>query len=146
VSANLDEKLSQYTRDVCKLPLLSAETEQSLCRRWIDHHDIAAAHQLAGSHLRLVVKIAMDYRGYGLPIQELIGEGHVGLMRAVCRFDPGRGARFATYAAWWVRGTVQQYILYNWSLVKMDPTTSQKKLFFNLRRMCSQLQEFDTGA
>jgi len=109
-------------RDVRKLPLLSADTEQSLCRRWIDHHDIAAAHQLAGSHLHLVVKIAMGYRGYGLPIEELIGEGHVGLMRAVCRFDPGRGARFATYAAWWVRAAIQQHILHNWSLVKMGTT------------------------
>jgi len=122
-------------RDVCRLPLLSADTEHSLCRRWIDHHDIAAAHQLAGSHLCLVVKIALGYRGYGLPVEELIGEGYVGLMRAVCRFDPGRGARFATYAVWWVRAAVQQYILHNWSLAKMGATTSQKKLFFNLRRI-----------
>ena len=144
--ASAGEKLSQYMRDIGKFPLLSSETELSLCRRWIDHHDISAAHQLASSHLRLVAKIAMSYRGYGLPFEELIGEAHVGLMRAVCRFDPDRGARFTTYAVWWVRAAIQRYILHNWSLVKMGTTRSQKRLFFNLRRMRSKLREFDDGA
>lgn len=118
---NKGESLSHYMRGVGKFPLLSAETEHSLCRRWIDHHDIAAAYQLVSSHLRLVVKIAMGYRGHGLPIEELIGYGHVGLMHAVCRFDPDCGTRFATYAVWWVRAAIQQHILHNRSLVKIGP-------------------------
>jgi RNA polymerase sigma-32 factor len=125
--------------------MLSVDVEQALCRRWRDHHDSSAAQQLVSSHLRLVVKIALGYRGYGLPSEELVGEGQVGLMRAVCRFDPDRGVRFATYAIWWVRAAVQEYILRNWSLVKMGTTASQKKLFFNLRRLRGQLQEIDDG-
>ncbi|HTW72682.1 MAG TPA: sigma-70 family RNA polymerase sigma factor [Acetobacteraceae bacterium] len=109
------------------------------------HHDTSAAQQLVGSHLRLVVKIAMGYRGYGLPPEDLIAEGHVGLMRALCRFDPDHGVRFATCAIWWVRAAVQEFILRNWSLVKMGTTASQKKLFFNSRRMRRQLHECDDG-
>ena len=142
-SASTGDNLSRHIREIRKYPMLSAEAEDALCRRWSDHHDISAAHQLVGSHLRLVVKIARGYRGYGLPSEELISEGHVGLMRAVCRFDPDRGARFATYAIWWVRAAIQEYILHNWSLVKLGTTGSQKKLFFNLRRMRIQLRGFD---
>jgi len=131
---------------ILKFPILSVEAEQALCGRWHDHHDISAAHRLAGSHSRLVVKIAMGHRGYGLPLEELIGEGHVGLMRAVCRFDPDRGVRFSTYALWWVRAAIQEYILRNWSLVKMDTTASPKTLFFSLRRMHAHLREFDDGS
>jgi len=144
--ANTGDNLPRYIREVHKFPMLSAEVEQDLCNRWREHHDISAAHQLVGSHLRLVVKIALGYRGYGLPSEELIGEGHVGLMRAVCRFDPDRGVRFATYAIWWVRAAIQEYVLRNWSLVKMGTTASQKKLFFNLRRMRGHLREFDDGS
>jgi len=145
LSVNTSDHLSRYIREVHKFPMLSSEVEQELCRRWRDHHDSSAAQQLVSSHLRLVVKIAMGYRGYGLPSEELIGEGHVGLMRAVCRFDVDRGVRFATYAIWWVRAAIQEFILRNWSLVKMGTTASQKKLFFNLRRMRGQLREFDDG-
>jgi Sigma-70 region 2 len=109
------EHLSRYFRGVRSFPMLSAEAERALCYRWRDHHDISAAHQLVGSHLRLVARIAKVYRGYGLPLEELIGEGHVGMMRALCRFDPDRGVRFATYALWWVRASIQEYILHNWS-------------------------------
>ena len=145
-STNTGDSVSRYIREVHKFPMLSIDVEQALCRRWHDHHDISAAHHLVGSHLRLVVKIALGYHGYGLPAEELIGEGHVGLMRAVCRFDPDRGVRFATYAIWWVRAAIQEYVLRNWSVVKMGTTASQKKLFFNLRRMRGQLREFDDGA
>jgi RNA polymerase sigma-32 factor len=144
-SANVGDSLSWYIRETCRFPVLSAELERALCHRWRDHHDISAADHLVRSHLRLVVKIAKHYHGYGLPADELIGEGHVGLMRAVCRFDPDRGARFATYAIWWVRAAIQEYILHNWSMVKMGTTAAQKKLFFNLRRMRGRLQQFDHG-
>ena len=137
---------SWYFQRVRGFPILSADAEQALFFRWRDHHDIAAANQLIGSHLRLVAKIARAYRGYGLPLEDLIGEGHVGMMRALCRFDPDRGARFATYAVWWVRAAMQEFILHNWSMVKMGTTASQKKLFFNLRRMRSRLQAFEEGA
>jgi RNA polymerase sigma-32 factor len=143
--ANTANTLSWYLQKVRKFPMLTAEVEQELCYQWRDHHDISAAHQLVSSHLRLVVRIAMGFRGYGLPLDELIGEGHVGLMRAVCRFDPDRGVRFATYALWWVRAAIQDFVLQNWSLVKLGTTGSQKKLFFNLRRLRSRLQEFDDG-
>ncbi len=142
-SVSTGDNLSRHIREIRKFPMLSAEAEDALCRRWSEHHDISAAHQLVGSHLRLVVKIARGYRGYGLPSAELISEGHVGLMRAICRFDPDRGARFATYAIWWVRAAIQEYILHNWSLVKLGTTGSQKKLFFNLRRMRIQLRGYD---
>jgi RNA polymerase sigma-32 factor len=137
--------ISRYIREVRTYPMLSAEEERELCCRWRDHRDISAVQQLVGSHLRLVVKIARGYRGYGLPLEDLIGEGHVGLMRAVCRFDADLGARFATYAVWWVRAAIQAYILYNWSLVKIGSTSSQRKLFFNLRRIRGELQEFEDG-
>jgi RNA polymerase sigma-32 factor len=142
---NPGHNLSRYILQTRKFPMLDAEVEQALCRRWRDDNDISAAHQLVGSHLRLVVKIAMGYRGYGLASEELIGEGQVGLMRAVSRFDPDRGVRFSTYAIWWVRAAIQEYILRNWSLVKMGTTSSQKKLFFNLRRMRGYSPEFDDG-
>jgi RNA polymerase sigma-32 factor len=116
-----------------------------LCKRWCDHYDSSAAHQLLSSHLRLVVKIAAGHRGYGLPAEELIGEGHVGMMRVVCRFDPDHGVRFAAYAIWWVPAAIQEYILHNGSLVKMGTTASQKNLFFNLRRIRGRLREFDDG-
>jgi RNA polymerase sigma-32 factor len=144
-STKTADTLSWYLRKIGKFPMLTAEVERELCYRWRDHHDISAAHQLVSSHLRLVVRIAMGFRGYGLPPDELIGEGHVGLMRAICRFDPDRGVRFATYALWWVRAAIQDFILQNWSLVKLGTTASQKKLFFNLGRMRSRLQEYDDG-
>jgi RNA polymerase sigma-32 factor len=137
--------LNHYLRDVRAFPILSLETEQELCFRWRDHHDITAAHELVGSHLRLVVKTARAYRGYGLPQEDLIGEGHIGLMRAVCRFDPRRGVRFATYAIWWVRAAILEYVMHNWSVVKIATTGAQKRLFFNLLRMRSNLHEFDNG-
>jgi len=144
-SANVGDSLSRYVRGTRRFPLLSAELEQALCHRGRHHHDISAADALVCSHLRLVLKTAMQYRGYGLPADELVGEGHVGLMRAVCRFDPDRGARFATCAIWWVRAAIQEYILRNWSMVKMGTTAAQKKLFFNLRRMRGRLAQFDHG-
>lgn len=137
-SANTGRKLSHYMRDVGKFPLLTAKTEHSLWRRWIDHHDITAAHQLVGSQLHLVAEIATGYHGCGLPIEDLIGEGHVALMRAICRFDPDCGTRFATHAVWWVRAAIQQYILHNWSPVKIGTRISQKKLVFNLHRVRGQ--------
>jgi RNA polymerase sigma-32 factor len=139
------DNISRYIREIRTHPMLSAEEEQELSRRWRDHHDIAAVQQLVGSHLRLIVKIARGYRVYGLPSEDLIGEGHVGLMRAVCRFDPDHGARFATYAVWWVRAAIQAYILHNWSLVKIGTNSSQRKLLFNMRRIRSELQEFEAG-
>ena len=127
-SAPTSEHLSWYFRGVRSFPMLSAEAERTLCYRWRDHHDIGAAHQLVGSHLRLVARIAKVYRGYGLPLEDLIGEGHVGMMRALCRFEPDRGVRFASYALRWVRVSIQEHILHNWSAVKIGTTTSQKKL------------------
>jgi len=126
-SAPTSEHLSWYFRGVRSLPMLSAEAEWTLCYRWRDHHDVGAEHQLVGSHLRLVARIAKVYRGYGLPLEDLIGEGHVGMMRALCRFDPDRGVRFATYALSWVRASIQEYILHNWSMVKIGTAASQKK-------------------
>jgi RNA polymerase sigma-32 factor len=120
--------VSSYFGGVRSYPILSAETERALCYRWCNHHDIGAAHQLVGSHLRLVARVAKVYRGYGLPLEDLIGEGQVGMMRALCRFEPDRGVRFASYALWWVRASIQEYILCNWSAVKIGPSASQKKL------------------
>lgn len=142
---NTGDNLSRYLRGIRKFAMLSADAEQALCRRWSEHHDISAAHQLAGSHLRLVVATAKRYRGYGLPAEELIGEGHVGLMRAICRFDPDHGARLSTYAIWWIHAAIQEYILHNWSLVKLSTTAAQKKLLFNLRRIRNRLQELNDG-
>jgi RNA polymerase sigma-32 factor len=138
--------LSRYVHRIRAFPILTPEAEQDLCRRWCDRHDISAADLLVGSHLRLVVKIARGYRGYGLPMEDLISEGQLGLMRAICRFDPDRGVRFATYALWWVRAAIQTYVLYNWSLVKIGTTGAQRKLFFNLRRVRRSIQILDDRA
>jgi RNA polymerase sigma-32 factor len=137
--------LTRYLQEIRKFPMLTAEEELSLSKRWRDHEDMEAAHKLVTSHLRLVAKIAMGYRGYGLPLGELISEGNVGMMQAVKRFDPERGFRLATYAMWWIRAAIQEYILHSWSLVKMGTTAAQKKLFFNLRRLKGQMQAIDDG-
>jgi RNA polymerase sigma-32 factor len=140
-----DGNLSRYLQDIRKFPMLAPEEELNLAQRWRDSEDTGAAHKLVTSHLRLVAKIAMGYRGYGLPIGELIGEGNVGMMQAVKRFDPDRGFRLATYAMWWIRAAIQEYILHSWSLVKMGTTAAQKKLFFNLRRLKGQMQALEDG-
>ena len=137
--------LSRYLQDIRKFPMLTPDEELSLAHRWRDVQDMPAAHKLVTSHLRLVAKIAMGYRGYGLPVGELISEGNVGMMQAVKRFDPDRGFRLATYAMWWIRAAIQEYILHSWSLVKMGTTAAQKKLFFNLRRLKGQMQAIDDG-
>src|SRR6184192_3293719 len=137
--------LTRYLQEIRKFPMLSAEEENTLSRRWRDSEDLDAAHKLVTSHLRLVAKIAMGYRGYGLPVGELISEGNVGMMQAVKRFDPDRGFRLATYAMWWIRASIQEYILHSWSLVKMGTTAAQKKLFFNLRKIKGQLQAMEEG-
>jgi RNA polymerase sigma-32 factor len=137
--------LSRYLQEIRKFPMLTAEEELALSKRWRDKEDLEAAHKLVTSHLRLVAKIAMGYRGYGLPVGELISEGNVGMMQAVKRFDPDRGFRLATYAMWWIRAAIQEYILHSWSLVKMGTTAAQKKLFFNLRRLKGQMQAIDDG-
>ena len=137
--------LSRYLQEIRKFPMLAPEEELALSRRWRDSEDQASAHKLVTSHLRLVAKIAMGYRGYGLPVGELISEGNVGMMQAVKRFDPDRGFRLATYAMWWIRAAIQEYILHSWSLVKMGTTAAQKKLFFNLRRLKGQMQAIEDG-
>src|SRR5215813_631831 len=137
--------LVRYLEEIRKFPMLEPEEEFMLAKRWQEHEDSEAAHKLVTSHLRLVTRIAMGYRGYGLPIGEVISEGNVGLMQAVKRFDPDKGFRLATYAMWWIRASIQEYILRSWSLVKMGTTAAQKKLFFNLRRMKGQLQALDEG-
>tara|TARA_R110000787_G_scaffold137458_29_gene250983 strand:- start:40721 stop:41614 length:894 start_codon:yes stop_codon:yes gene_type:complete len=145
LSINPEDNLSRYLQSIRKFPMLSLEEEQRLAHAWRDDDDIESAHQLVTSHLRLVAKIAMGYRGYGLPVGELISEGNVGMMQAVKRFDPERGFRLATYAMWWIRASIQEYILHSWSLVKMGTTAAQKKLFFNLRRLKGQMKEIDEG-
>ena len=137
--------LSRYLQEIRRFPMLTHEEEYMLARRWHEREDNEAAHKLVTSHLRLVAKIAMGYRGYGLPVSELISEGNVGMMQAVKRFDPDRGFRLATYAMWWIRASIQEYILHSWSLVKMGTTAAQKKLFFNLRKLKGQLQAIDNG-
>jgi RNA polymerase sigma-32 factor len=137
--------LSRYLQEIRKFPMLEPGEEFMLAKRWQEHTDQDAAEKLVTSHLRLVARIAMGYRGYGLPIGEVISEGNVGLMQAVKRFDPDRGFRLATYAMWWIRASIQEYILRSWSLVKMGTTAAQKKLFFNLRRAKSQLQALEEG-
>jgi len=137
--------LSRYLQDIRKFPMLEQNEEYMLAKRWLEHDDIEAAHRLVTSHLRLVAKIAMGYRGYGLPVSELISEGNVGMMQAVKRFDPERGFRLATYAMWWIRAAIQEYILHSWSLVKMGTTAAQKKLFFNLRKLKGQMQAIEEG-
>jgi len=137
--------LTRYLQEIRKFPMLAPEEELSLSHRWRDNQDMEAAHKLVTSHLRLGAKIAMGYRGYGLPVGELISEGNVGMMQAVKRFDPDRGFRLATYAMWWIRAAIQEYILHSWSLVKMGTTAAQKKLFFNLRRLKGQMKAIDDG-
>jgi RNA polymerase sigma-32 factor len=137
--------LTRYLEEIRKFPMLAPDEEFMLAKRWQEREDADAAEKLVTSHLRLVARIAMGYRGYGLPIGEVISEGNVGLMQAVKRFDPDKGFRLATYAMWWIRASIQEYILRSWSLVKMGTTAAQKKLFFNLRRAKSQLQALDDG-
>jgi RNA polymerase sigma-32 factor len=137
--------LTRYLEEIRRFPMLEPQQEFMLAKRWREHGDTDAAQELITSHLRLVARIAMGYRGYGLPIGEVISEGNVGLMQAVKRFEPDRGFRLATYAMWWIRASIQEYILRSWSLVKMGTTAAQKKLFFNLRRAKSQLQALDEG-
>jgi len=137
--------LTRYLQEIRKFPMLEPEEEYMLAKRWKEREDSEAAHRLVTSHLRLVAKIAMGYRGYGLPLSELISEGNVGMMQAVKRFDPDRGFRLATYAMWWIRAAIQEYILHSWSLVKMGTTAAQKKLFFNLRKLKGQLQAVEDG-
>ena len=143
--ANGSLGLSRYLEEIRRFPMLEPGEEFMLAKRWQQHADQDAAEKLVTSHLRLVARIAMGYRGYGLPIGEVISEGNVGLMQAVKRFDPDKGFRLATYAMWWIRASIQEYILRSWSLVKMGTTAAQKKLFFNLRRAKSQLQALDEG-
>ena len=137
--------LSRYLQEIRKFPMLAQEEEYMLARAWREHGDTEAAHKLVTSHLRLVAKIAMGYRGYGLPLGELISEGNVGMMQAVKRFDPEKGFRLATYAMWWIRASIQEYVLRSWSLVKMGTTAAQKKLFFNLRRVKGQIEAIEEG-
>jgi len=137
--------LSRYLTEIRKFPMLQKDEEFMLAKRWREHEDPEAAHRLVTSHLRLVAKIAMGYRGYGLPIGEVISEGNVGLMQAVKKFEPDKGFRLATYAMWWIRASIQEYILRSWSLVKMGTTAAQKKLFFNLRKAKSQISAFEEG-
>ncbi|RAK57825.1 RNA polymerase sigma factor RpoH [Phenylobacterium deserti] len=137
--------LSRYLSEIRKFPMLPKDEEFMLAKRWQEHQDAEAAHKMVTSHLRLVAKIAMGYRGYGLPIGEVISEGNVGLMQAVKKFDPDRGFRLATYAMWWIRASIQEYILRSWSLVKMGTTAAQKKLFFNLRKAKSEIEALEEG-
>jgi RNA polymerase sigma-32 factor len=137
--------LSRYLQEIRKFPMLEASEEYMLAKAWKDHEDTEAAHRMVTSHLRLVAKIAMGYRGYGLPVAELISEGNVGMMQAVKRFEPEKGFRLSTYAMWWIRAAIQEYILRTWSLVKMGTTAAQKKLFFNLRKIKGQIEAIDEG-
>ena len=137
--------LNRYLSEIKKFPILSPEEEYMLAKRWTEHQDTDAAAKLVNSHLRLVAKIAMGYRGYGLPVSELISEGNIGLMQGVKKFEPERGFRLATYAMWWIRASIQEFILRSWSLVKMGTTAAQKKLFFNLRRMKNRIEAFEDG-
>nr|WP_314445162.1 RNA polymerase sigma factor RpoH [uncultured Sphingomonas sp.] len=140
-----DAGLNRYLSEIKKFPILAPEEEYMLAKRWREHNDTDAAARLVNSHLRLVAKIAMGYRGYGLPVSELISEGNIGLMQGVKKFEPDRGFRLATYAMWWIRASIQEFILRSWSLVKMGTTAAQKKLFFNLRRMKNQIDAFEEG-
>ncbi|WP_066809596.1 MULTISPECIES: RNA polymerase sigma factor RpoH [Sphingomonas] len=140
-----EASLNRYLAEIKKFPILTPEQEYMLAKRFSEHGDTEAAAQLVTSHLRLVAKIAMGYRGYGLPVSELISEGNIGLMQGVKKFEPDRGFRLATYAMWWIRASIQEFILRSWSLVKMGTTAAQKKLFFNLRRMKSKLDAFEDG-
>ncbi|MFQ5348666.1 MAG: RNA polymerase sigma factor RpoH [Rhodothalassiaceae bacterium] len=144
-SLSPEGSLTRYLQEIRKFPILDQEEEYMLAKAWVEHGDTEAAHKLVTSHLRLVAKIAMGYRGYGLPVSELIAEGNVGMMQAVRRFDPEKGFRLATYAMWWIRAAIQEYILHSWSLVKIGTTAAQKKLFFNLRRIKGQIEAMDEG-
>ena len=137
--------LAYYLQEIKKFPILSADEEFMLAKRFKEHGDSKAAHKLVTSHLRLVAKIAIGYRGYGLPVTDLISEGNVGIMQAVKKFDPDKGFRLATYAMWWIRAQIQEYVLHSWSLVKIGTTAAQKKLFFNLRKLKNQLSSIDDG-
>ena len=140
-----EASLSRYLQEIRKFPMLEVEEEYVLAKRWREHEDVEAAHKMVTSHLRLVAKMAMGYRGYGLPLGDVIAEGNVGLMQAVKRFDPERGFRLATYAMWWIRASIQEYILHSWSLVKTGTTAAQKKLFFNLRKVKGQIKAIEEG-
>ena len=144
-AASGEAGLNRYLSEIKKFPILAPEEEYMLAKRWTEHQDTDAAAKLVNSHLRLVAKIAMGYRGYGLPTSELISEGNIGLMQGVKKFEPERGFRLATYAMWWIRASIQEFILRSWSLVKMGTTAAQKKLFFNLRRMKNQIDAFEDG-
>ena len=145
MNAKLDSSLVRFVEEAKRYPMLEPERERDLALAWRDRRDRVALDMLIGSHLRLVVKIARGFAGYGLPLADLVAEGNIGLMQAAEKFDPDRGFRFATYAMWWIRASIQEYILHSWSLVKIGTTAAQKKLFFNLRRMKARLQEFDQG-
>ena len=144
-ASNGEDGLNRYLTEIKKFPILAPEEEFRLATQWREHGDTDAAAKLVNSHLRLVAKIAMGYRGYGLPVSELISEGNIGLMQGVKKFEPDRGFRLATYAMWWIRASIQEFILRSWSLVKMGTTAAQKKLFFNLRRMKNQIEAFEDG-
>ena len=138
--------LSHYLQQIKKFPMLSEKQEVNLAKKWRDEGDTDAAHTLVTSHLRLVAKIAMGYRGYGLPVTELISEGNIGLMQAVKKYDPDKGFRLATYAMWWIRAAIQEYVLKSWSLVKIGTTAAQKKLFFNLKKLRNRLSDYSEGS
>ena len=140
-----EQGLNRYLQEIRRFPMLEPEQEYMLAKRWVDHQDTGAAHQLVTSHLRLAAKIAMGYRGYGLPQAEVISEANVGLMQAVKRFDPEKGFRLATYAMWWIRASIQEYILRSWSMVKLGTTSAQKKLFFNLRKAKARIGAIEDG-
>ncbi len=140
-----EQGLNRYMQEIRKFPLLEPEEEYMLAKRWVDHQDTEAAHRMVTSHLRLAAKIAMGYRGYGLPQAEVVSEANVGLMQAVKRFDPEKGFRLATYAMWWIRASIQEYILRSWSLVKLGTTSAQKKLFFNLRKAKNRIGALEEG-
>ena len=144
-SVDLEGSLSSYLTQIKKFPMLSAEEEYMLAKSWRDRGDLKSAQKLITSHLRLVAKIAMGYRGYGLPVSEIVSEGNIGLMQAVKKFEPEKGFRLATYAMWWIKASIQEYILRSWSLVKMGTTTAQKKLFFNLKKIKNQLSVNNLG-
>ena len=141
----VDTGLSKYLREVRAMPMLSVDEEYSLSKRWLEHEDTAAAHRLVTSHLRFVAKIALGYRHYGLPVADLISEGNIGLMRAVKKFDPERGVRLATYAMWWIKAALNEFVLNSWSMVRIGTLSAQKKLFFNLRRIKAKLAIMDQG-
>lgn len=145
ITLSPEQGLSRYLTEIRKFPMLPKEEEFMLAKRWVEHEDSQAAEKMVTSHLRLVAKIAMGYRGYGLPMAEVISEGNVGLMQSVKKFDPDKGFRLATYAMWWIRASIQEYILRSWSLVKLGTTAAQKKLFFNLRRIKGEIAALEEG-